>query len=131
MPIVTITLSEQVGSDFILAAADSIHQALVAAGFPEADRFQRILALGPEHFRYDTTYPNLGTPRSNRFMLIEILFSAPRSIAFKEGLLLQIASHLRRSLELNPEDMMVVFAEAGCENVAITGDTKLIVHDAL
>lgn len=124
MPIVTITLSEQLGLDFIRATADSIHHALVASGFPENDRFQRILALKPEYFLYDPTYPNLLTPRTNQFVLIEILFSAPRSIEFKEEVLHQVTEQLLCAPGLSIEDIMVVFIEVGRENVAVTGNAK-------
>ncbi len=35
-------------------------------------RFQRLLELGADDFRFDADYPDLGRPRGEDFVLIEI-----------------------------------------------------------
>ena len=43
MPLVTLTLQRARPREFKTAVLDTVHRALVAAGVPEADRFQRCL----------------------------------------------------------------------------------------
>jgi hypothetical protein len=53
MPLVTVTVLESKTAAFKDAILAGVHRALVAAGVPEADRFQRVLDLPPENFRFD------------------------------------------------------------------------------
>ena len=43
MPLVTLTVARPKTAAFKGAVLDAVHQALVAAGVPPADRFQRVL----------------------------------------------------------------------------------------
>ena len=43
MPLVTITTTDAFSAAEQTAIADAAHEAVVAAGFPERDRFQKIL----------------------------------------------------------------------------------------
>ena len=45
------------------AVLDGVHRALVASGVPEADRFQRVLELAADDFRFDPRYPDLARDR--------------------------------------------------------------------
>ena len=53
MPLVTLTVREGKSSAFKSAILDGVHRALIASGVPEKDRFQRVLELGPDDFRFD------------------------------------------------------------------------------
>jgi hypothetical protein len=75
MPLVTLTLRPGKPKDFKLAILGAVHGALVASGVPEKDRFQRVLELGPDDFRFDGEYPDLPASRTDDFVLIEILWS--------------------------------------------------------
>ena len=118
MPLVTITLLDNTPAAERRSIADGVHQAIVQAGFPETDRFQRILALGSDAFLFDRIHPNLPEPRSERFVLVEILLSFGRSVEFKRDLLAALVSNLQRDPGIDPRDVLVVFIETARENWA-------------
>ncbi len=60
-----------------------MHNALVVSGVRLADQFQRVIALDPEDFRYDPAYPDVQGARDDDFVLIEILWSAARSVRLR------------------------------------------------
>ncbi|HEX5690972.1 MAG TPA: tautomerase family protein [Roseiflexaceae bacterium] len=118
MPFVTITLLESTPAADRSAIADGIHQAIVQAGFPPSDRFQRVIALKADEFLFDRTHPNLDAPRSDRFVAIEILISIGRSVEFKRDLLAALVANLQRDPGLEARDVLVVFVETARENWA-------------
>ncbi len=63
MPLVTVTVRKPAPAGRKAAILDAVHAALVASGVPDTDRFQRVLELAPEDFRYDPAYPDLANPR--------------------------------------------------------------------
>ena len=83
MPLVTATIARPKSAAFKAAVLRAVHDALVAAGVPPADKFQRVLELDPAHFVYDPRYPDLASDRSSDFVLIEILWSVGRSVKIK------------------------------------------------
>ena len=83
MPLVTVTLQAGRSAAFKDAVLRGVHGALVAAGVPEADRFQRVLELPAEDFRFDPGYPDAASPRGEDFVLVEILWSVGRSVKVK------------------------------------------------
>jgi len=94
---------------------DAVHFALENAGIPKADRFQRFLELDKENFNYDLYYPDLAEPRTDRFVLIEILFSFGRSIKIKQKILNDILEYLQAA-DISSNDIMVSFQETASEN---------------
>jgi len=125
MPLVTLTLQRARPREFKTAVLDTVHRGLVAAGVPEADRFQRVLELDADRFRFDATYPDVATSRTADFVLIEILWSVGRSVKIKRKLVADITSALAREAELDPENMMIVFVETAWENWAFAGGRLL------
>jgi phenylpyruvate tautomerase PptA (4-oxalocrotonate tautomerase family) len=125
MPLVTLTLRKgrPVGEQH--AILDGVHRALVASGVPQADRFQRVLELDADGFRYDPRYPDLSSARGDGFVLIEILWSVGRSVKVKRKVLADIVSALREAPRLDPEQVMVVFVETQWENWAFGGGRLL------
>jgi phenylpyruvate tautomerase PptA (4-oxalocrotonate tautomerase family) len=121
MPLVTVTLRKGKSTDFKSAVLGAVHRALVASGVPEADRFQRILELGPDDFRFDPTYPDVSVPRTDDFVLIEVLLSVGRSVKVKRKILSDIMGNLATAPGLNPDNVMVVFKETQWENWAFAG----------
>jgi phenylpyruvate tautomerase PptA (4-oxalocrotonate tautomerase family) len=121
MPLVTLTVRKPKSAAFKSAVLDAVHGALVASGVPEADRFQRVLELDGEDFRYDATYPDLATPRGGDFVLIEILFSLGRSVKVKKKIVADIVAALAREPGLSPEGIMVCFKETQWENWSFGG----------
>ena len=121
MPVVTLTLRKGKSREFKTAVLDSVHGALVASGVPEKDRVHRVLELGPEDFRFDAAYPDLTTPRTDEFVLIEILLSAGRSVKVKKNILADVLGAVSRKPGVNPEGVMVCFGETLWENWSFGG----------
>jgi phenylpyruvate tautomerase PptA (4-oxalocrotonate tautomerase family) len=125
MPLVTLTLRAPVDSGRARAILDRVHAALVAAGVPATDRFQRVLELAPDRFIVDPRYPDLARDRGPGFVLIEILWSVGRSVNVKRKLVADIADGVAHVAAIAPDDVMVVFAETAWENWAFAGGRLL------
>src|SRR5580692_11360557 len=87
MPLVTLTVRKPKSSAFKSTMLNAVHAALVSSGVPTADRFQRVIELEAEDFRFDPTYPDVKSERNEEFALIEILWSVGRSVKVKKKLL--------------------------------------------
>jgi phenylpyruvate tautomerase PptA (4-oxalocrotonate tautomerase family) len=120
MPLVTLTVRKPKDAAFKHKVLDAVHACLVSTGVPETDLFQRVLELDADDFRFDPGYPDAATPRSDDFVLIEILWSVGRSVKVKKKLLAELMDRLRTA-GLDPEHAMVVFKETGWENWAFAG----------
>jgi phenylpyruvate tautomerase PptA (4-oxalocrotonate tautomerase family) len=125
MPLVTVTLREGKPPAWKHALLAGVHRALVASGVPEADRFQRVIELSEDDFRFDGTYPDLASPRSGDFVLIEILWSVGRSVKVKRKAVADIVDALRASPGLDPDNVMIAFKETQWENWAFGGGRLL------
>lgn len=121
MPLVTLTTRKGKSSDFKSAVLNAVHQALVASGVPETDRFQRVLELDADNFRFDPLYPDLATARTDDFVLIEILLSVGRSVKVKKKILADIIASLKNTPGLEPDNVMVCFKETQWENWSFGG----------
>ena len=121
MPLVTLTVRSGKDAAFKSAVLGAVHKALVASGVPEADRFHRVLELSAEDFRYDASYPDLARPRTEDFVLIEVLLSAGRSVKIKRKIAADLIDALRQSPGLDPDDVMLVFKETTWENWSFGG----------
>ena len=121
MPLVTLTVRKPASTAFKSAVLGAVHAALVASGVPEKDRFQRVLALDSDDFRYDGEYPDLASSRGDDFALIEILLSVGRSVKVKRKILADIMAGVARDPGLDPDHVMVVFKETQWENWAFGG----------
>ena len=125
MPLVTITVRKPKPAAFTSGVLDAVHQSLIAVGVPETDRFQRVLALSDDDFRYDARYPDLASARGNDFVLIEILWSIGRSVKVKRNLVADIVARVARDPGVNPESVMIVFKETAWENWSFGGGRLL------
>ena len=128
MPLVTINLSELWSTEDQKLIADGIHDAIVGAGFPPTDRFQKIHRLSQDQFLCDDRHPNLTEPRTEKFVLIEIVISFGRSVEFKRDLLTRIIKNLENKPGISPHDVMVVFIETARENWAFAGGIQYYVE---
>lgn len=120
MPLVTLTVRKPKSRDFKSGVLDAVHAALISSGVPAADKFQRVIELDADDFRFDPGYPDLKTPRDEDFVLIEILWSVGRSVKVKKKLLADLMENLAKQ-SLNPENVMVCFKETTWENWAFGG----------
>ena len=120
MPLVTLTLGKSNSSHLKSTVLDAVHQALVSSGVPVADKFQRVIELEPENFRFDPRYPDLQTDRTHEFAIVEILWSVGRSVKVKKKLLEELMRLLTAG-GVNPENVMVCFKETAWENWSFGG----------
>ena len=120
MPLVTLTVRRPKSTTFKTAVLEAVHAALVSAGVPETDRFQRVIELDADDFRFDPRYPDLKAERNADFVLIEILWSIGRSVKIKRKLLDELMASLSGA-GLNSENVMVCFKETSWENWAFGG----------
>lgn len=120
MPLVTLTVRKPKSSAFKSSVLDAVHAALVSAGVPATDKFQRVIELEAENFRFDPGYPDLQSQRNDDFVLIEVLWSVGRSVKVKKKLLEELMGSLGRS-GLNAENVMVCFKETAWENWSFGG----------
>jgi phenylpyruvate tautomerase PptA (4-oxalocrotonate tautomerase family) len=125
MPLVTVTLRKGRHATRAPAILDVVHRSLVANGVPEADRFQRVLELDAERFRYDPRYPDAQHARGDDFVLVEILWSVGRNVKIKRKVVGDIVTGLARETGLDPEQVMVVFVETSWENWSFAGGRLL------
>jgi phenylpyruvate tautomerase PptA (4-oxalocrotonate tautomerase family) len=121
MPLVTVTLRKGKSTEFKSAVLSAVHRALVGSGVPEADRFQRVLELGPDDFRFDPSYPDVDVARTDDFVLIEVLLSVGRSVKVKRKILSDIIAGVGTAPGLHPDNVMVVFKETQWEYWAFAG----------
>jgi phenylpyruvate tautomerase PptA (4-oxalocrotonate tautomerase family) len=115
MPVVTFTLLKGQPATLKAKLGDAVLRALENSGVPKTDRFQRFLELDKESFIYDRYYPDLADPRTDRFVLIEILFSVGRSVKVKQKILNDMLEYLQAA-DIAPNDIMVSFQETAWEN---------------
>ena len=120
MPIVTITARGKRPVAFKNAVFDAVQEALLQAGVPKANKFHRFLELEPEDFRFDGEFPDARHPRDDDFILIEILWSAGRSVLVKRKVLEALVAQLQAS-GIDPENAMVAFQETAWESWACAG----------
>lgn len=124
MPLVTLTLRQRRPAVFKQAVLDAIHAALVQAGIPEADRFQRVFTLEAADAHMDPWYPDLPRPRTDDALLVEILWSVGRSVRIKRALLADLMQRLD-ALGIDTEQVMVVLQETAWENWSFGGGRQL------
>ena len=120
MPLVTLTVRKPKSSTFKTTMLNAVHAALVSTGVPASDKFQRVIELEAEDFRFDPTYPDVKTVRNEDFALVEILWSVGRSVKVKKKLLEELMSTLAHA-GIDTENVMVCFKETGWENWAFAG----------
>jgi hypothetical protein len=125
MPLVTLTVRKPKSKQFKTAVLTAVHNALVASGVPETDRFHRVIELDADDFRFDPTYPDAASPRGDDFVLIEILLSVGRSVKIKRKILADLIDGVKKDPGLDPEHVFVVFKETTWENWSFAGGRQI------
>jgi hypothetical protein len=120
MPLVTLTVRKPKSSAFKTTILNAVHAALISSGVPAADKFQRVIELEAEDFRFDPSYPDTKSERNEDFALVEILWSVGRSVKVKKKLLEELMGTLARG-GIDTENVMVCFKETTWENWAFAG----------
>lgn len=124
MPLVTLTVQAPKPASFKSAVLDAVHAALVKVGVPVDDRFQRVLELDADDFRFDPHYPDVEGARDQDFVLVEVLWSVGRSVKVKKNFLQALMQGLAAN-GLRTENVMVVFKETSWENWAFAGGRQI------
>lgn len=120
VPLVTLTVRKPKSGAFKSAVLDAVNESLVATGVSAADKFQRVLELDADDFRYDSKYPDVKTSRTDDFALIEILWSVGRTVNVRRKFLADLMQRLAAA-KIDPENVMVVFKETQWENWSFAG----------
>lgn len=120
MPFATITSRKKRTPGEKHLISDAIQGALIAIGVPPTDRFHRFFEMEPEDFIYDATYPDVPSARTDAFILIQIVLSVGRSVKVKRQFLDTLMSNFK-AINIDPNDVMVVFQETTWENWAFSG----------
>jgi phenylpyruvate tautomerase PptA (4-oxalocrotonate tautomerase family) len=120
MPIVTLTVRKPKSAQFKSQVLGAIQAALVDIGAHPNDRFHRVIELDEQDFRFDPTFPDVRTRRSDEFVLVEILLGVGRSVKLKKQVLAGIVERLSPS-GFDPENLMVVFQDVPWENFSPAG----------
>jgi len=121
MPLVTLTLRRPRDATFKRAVLDEVHRALVEAGVPPADRFQRVITLADDDANIDLRYPDLGSDRDRDFLLVEVVWSVGRRVKVKRKVVETMVAGLARAVGARPDNVMVVFQETAWENWSFGG----------
>ncbi|RZA35189.1 MAG: tautomerase family protein [Lysobacteraceae bacterium] len=124
MPLVTLTVQRPKSAEFKDSVLGAVHSALVAIGVPASDRFQRVLELSPEDFRFDPSFPDVKGGRTEDFVLIEVLLSVGRSVKLKRQFLDTLMAGLSAAGH-DPENVMLVFKETAWENWVFAGGRQI------
>ncbi len=120
MPIVTLTLRKSKTAAFKTMVLDAVQAALVGVGVDPRDRFHRVIELGEEDFRYDASFPDVRTRRTDDFVLVEVLLGAGRSVKVKKQVLAAIVERLAAQ-GFDAENLMVCFQDVPWENWSPAG----------
>lgn len=120
MPIVTITMKRGRSPKLKKAILDAVHAALALSGASPDDRFQRVIELSGDDFVYHPTFPDLKSPRTDDFLLIEVLLGVGRSVKVKRAVLADMIARLA-ACGIEPDNVMVVFQDIAWENFSPAG----------
>jgi phenylpyruvate tautomerase PptA (4-oxalocrotonate tautomerase family) len=124
MPLVTFTLLKGRTRKEKKNLSDAVHIALVNSGVPEGDKFHRFFEMEKENLIYNPLYPDLTVPRSENFVIIEILLSAGRSVKIKKKILSDLMQQIQKYGQ-SPNDIFVVFKETTWENWAFANGVQI------
>jgi len=120
MPIQTISMYSGRTPQQKQRIAECVQEALVYAGYPDNDRFQKLVEYTDDHFFIEPTFPNFSaSSRTRDFLLIEIWVSSGRPDSMKQDILDRINENLQREFGMRGSDIMVMFCETARENSSL------------
>ena len=115
MPLVKISLRKGRSPEYKRAILDGVHAALVEAfRIPDHDRHQQIYELDSDNFE-------ISPPKSDRFVVIEIIAFQGRSPDAKKKLYAAIVQNLGKSPGIAGDDILIIVHEPPLENWGIRG----------
>ncbi|MBP1324872.1 phenylpyruvate tautomerase PptA (4-oxalocrotonate tautomerase family) [Leucobacter exalbidus] len=116
MPVFQVHLPEQQFSGerkraLARALPEALHEAL---GIPAADQFVALTTHGPDELFLDPGY--MGMQRSERAIIITVLFTAERPLADKRKLVAVICRNAADALGIEPDDVFIALMPVPKEN---------------
>jgi phenylpyruvate tautomerase PptA (4-oxalocrotonate tautomerase family) len=111
MPFVTFTVRRGLSAADKSRLSEAMLEAQVAAGYHRADRFHRFLEVGREDLLVDPRFPDTGTERTDRFMVVEVIISSGRPTATAATIADEAVRLFGERLHLAPQDVLFVFHE--------------------
>lgn len=111
MPLIRIDIIEgQHSNDDISAISRAVHRGLVECfGVPLRDRFQVISEHPTGRLLYDPAY--LDIERTDRIVLIQVLFGAGRSEDLKKAFYAHVVDAITRDTGIRRQDVMIALSE--------------------
>lgn len=110
MPLVRIDLARGRSTDWTAALGGAIHAAMVEVlGVPERDQFRVVTEHEPGRLHFSRDY--LDVPRSEAFVLVEIVLASGRSTEVKQQFFRRAAELVHEQTGLRPEDLMIALVE--------------------
>jgi phenylpyruvate tautomerase PptA (4-oxalocrotonate tautomerase family) len=114
MPLVRLDLPTRTTPETMRAVADGVHNALVSAlEIPVADRFQTLTRRDPGEIICTEEF--LGVTHTDQVVFVQITL-APRSMALKKALFLEIAEGIARETHFKANDVVINLIETAREN---------------
>jgi hypothetical protein len=78
MPFVTFTVRRGLSAADKSRLSEAMLEAQVTAGYHPTDRFHRFLEVDRDDLLVDPRFPDYGTDRTDRFMVVEVIISSGR-----------------------------------------------------
>ena len=120
MPFVKLYLRKGKSEEYLRAAGDAVHEALVSqANVPADDRFQVFVQLEANEMIAHPSYG--GVNRSEDLVIVEITLNTGRTVEVKKNLYADIAARLQKAIDVRPDDVMVSLVEVTKENWSFGG----------
>jgi Tautomerase enzyme len=111
MPFVTFTVQRGLSAADKCRLSEAMLQAQVAAGYHRGDRFHRFLEVKPDDLLTDPRFPDYGTDRTGRFMVVEVVISSGKPTGTATTIADEAVRLFGERLHLAPQDILFVFHE--------------------
>lgn len=128
MPFTRISLIKGKSPEYLQAVSNSLHAALVEVfDVPADDRFQVIQQVEAHELIFDLHY--MGGPRTDDYMLINVIAGKPRSRETKRAFFERAVEKLAASPGVRPEDVMIVIQTANSDEWSLSSGKQLIIGE--
>ena len=115
MPLVRVSLPQQLGAKQVQHISDSIHESMVKTfNVPADDRFQVVTRHAPNELVCAPAY--LDVQHTASIVFIQITCNEGRSVEMKKALFAELASSIARGGAILPSDVIVSLVEVKKEN---------------
>jgi 4-oxalocrotonate tautomerase len=115
MPLVRLTLPQEIPAERRAALADGVHRALVeVAKAPADDRFQILEVVPADSIVFTPSY--MGIPHRAPVVIVQVFMNVGRTVEVKKALYAAIAENITASAPVRREDVIVNLVEVPREN---------------